>query len=365
MARAAQAVIDLAAIRYNFKVARSLAKNARAIAIIKADAYGHGALAVAETLAPYADAFGVACIEEALELRQGGISAPILLLEGFFSADELPIIAENNFWTALHSMYQLEMIREAKLSQPIHVWPKMDSGMHRLGLNAQELRDVYQQLNEMDNVSEVVLMSHMACADDLEGGMSKRQIAAYDLATLDLQAKQSLANSAAILSDNTSHRDWLRVGLMIYGASPFAVPHAVADQLKPAMCFVTQVIAIREVAAGETVGYGASFNCVTARLIATIAIGYADGYDRHIVSGSAVLVAGQSAKIAGRISMDMVTVDITGLEGIEVGSDVELWGAQLPVAEVAKAASTIAYTLFTGVTKRVPRKYLNKESNTK
>jgi len=363
MARAAQAVVDLSAIEHNFRLAKLQAVDAKAIAIIKADAYGHGAIAVAQKLAPIADAFGVACIEEALELRAAGIDTPVLLLEGFFSADELPLIAQHNFWTALHSVFQVDLIRQAKLSMPINVWPKMDSGMHRLGLNATEIVDVYQQLQAMDNVNEIVLMSHMACADDLDSDMSVKQLAKFDEAVAGIDATHSFANSAAILSNPDAQRQWLRAGLMMYGASPFAHAHPLADQLKPAMCFTTQVIAMREVAAGGAVGYAASFVCDVPRTIATIAIGYADGYDRHIVNGSPIVVAGQLAKIAGRVSMDMVSVDVTGLSDIEIGSEVELWGNVLNVNEVAKAASTIPYTLFTGVTKRVPRRYIDQVEN--
>ncbi|NQZ32872.1 MAG: alanine racemase [Oceanospirillaceae bacterium] len=362
MARAAQAIIDLSAIEYNFKLAKSQAKNAKAMAVIKADAYGHGAVAVANKLAPWVDAFGVACIEEALELREAGVSNPVLLLEGFFSADELPIIAENNFWTALHSTYQLDWLKNASLSQPINIWLKMDSGMHRLGLNSREFIDAYHQLQDMDNVAEIVLMTHMACADDLNSEMSTAQITLFDQACAGLNAEQSLANSPSILSNQASHRQWLRVGLMMYGASPFDVAHPIADKLKPAMHFTTQVIALRSVSNSEAVGYAASFVCETPKMIATIAIGYADGYDRHIVNDSPIMVAGQRAMIAGRISMDMVTVDVTGLKGVKIGSDVELWGDALKVTEVAKAASTIPYTLFTGVTKRVPRKYVNRDA---
>lgn len=359
MARAAQAVIDLSAIEDNFKLAKSLAPAAKAMAIIKADAYGHGAVQVAKRLEPFTEAFGVACIEEALEIRESGVNSPILLLEGFFSADELPIIAKNNFWSALHSVFQVEIIRQAKLSKPINIWLKVDSGMHRLGLTADEARDVYQQLLAIDNVADIVLMSHMACADELDSEMSARQIALFDSAVEEMGVEHSLANSPSILSNTQSHRQWFRSGLMIYGASPFDCSQQYADQLRPAMNFVSEVIALAQVPDSEAVGYAASYVCDGVRSIATIAIGYADGYDRHIGNGSPIIVAGQRAKIAGRVSMDMITVDVTGLSDIEVGSKVELWGEQLSVNEMAVCATTIPYTLFTGVTKRVPRKYIN------
>jgi alanine racemase len=314
---------------------------------------------VTKRLEPIADAFGVACIEEALEIRNSGVKTPILLLEGFFSADELPIISENNFWCALHSVFQVDLIRQAELSVPINVWPKVDSGMHRLGLTADEAVEVYQQLKTLDNVADIVLMSHMACADELDSSMSTQQIAFFDAVAKDMNVEHSLANSPSILSNPDSHRQWIRSGLMMYGASPFGCPQEFADQLKPAMCFSTQVIALKNVADNGAVGYAASYVCEGVRSIATIAIGYADGYDRHIGNGSPIIVAGQRAFIAGRVSMDMVTVDVTGLQDVRIGSEVELWGSQLNVNEVAQCATTIPYTLFTGVTKRVPRKYIN------
>lgn len=357
MARAAKATIDLSAILHNFELAKSLAPESKAIAIIKADAYGHGAVAVAKKLQHSASAFGVACIEEALELRAAGIEKPVLLLEGFFSADELPIAAENDFWVAVHSPFQVALIRQANLAKPINVWPKIDSGMHRLGLSAQQAIEAYNELKAMDNVADVVFMSHMACADELDNDMSERQLEYFDSAVAGIDIEHSLANSPSILANQKSHRQWIRAGLMMYGASPFEVPQKFAQQLKPAMTFTTEVIALRDVAVNESVGYAASFVCETPRRIATVAIGYADGYDRHIGNGSPIMVAGQAAKIAGRISMDMVTVDVTGLDDVEIGSPVEMWGNQLNVCEVAQAAATIPYTLFTGVTKRVPRVY--------
>lgn len=357
MARAAKATINLSAIEHNFKLAKSLASGSKAIAIIKADAYGHGAVPVAKKLESEADAFGVACIEEALELRAGGITKPVLLLEGFFSPDELPVIAENNFWTALHSEFQVDQIRQAQLPCAINVWPKIDSGMHRLGLPLSSAKSIYQELSQMDNVADIVFMSHMACADELDNDMSARQLACFDEAVAGIDADHSFANSPSILSNVNSHRQWIRAGLMMYGASPFEVPQEFAEQLRPAMSFTTEVIALREVPVNETVGYAASFVCDKPRMIATIAIGYADGYDRHIGNGSPIIVAGQAAKIAGRVSMDMVTADVTGLKDVKVGSTVELWGEHLNVCEVANAAATIPYTLFTGVTKRVPREY--------
>ncbi len=358
MGRAARAIIDLSAIRQNFNLAASLASSSQAIAVVKADAYGHGAVRVAKALATQAPAFGVACIEEALELRAAGIEKPILLLEGFFSADEIPVIAEHNFWTAIHRLEQVEMIECAKLSTPIHVWLKMDSGMHRLGVDPKEYRVIYDRIKQCSGIEQVVLMSHLACADELESEHTHNQVAQFDRAVEGIDAPHSIANSPATLGWPQLHRDWIRPGLMLYGASPFEVEHSQAEKLAVAMSLCSEIIAIHDVDVGEAVGYGASFICDRPTRVGTVAIGYGDGYSRHAPTGTPVFVNGQKSRIIGRVSMDMCTVDLTGLSNVDVGAHVELWGAQLNVNEVAKYCGTIPYTLFTGVTRRVPRIYI-------
>ncbi len=357
MGRAARASVDLAAIRHNYRLARSLAPDARAAAIVKANAYGHGAVVVARALAPEADAFGVACIEEAVELRDAGIEQPIVLLEGFFEADELEYIARNNIWTAVHSQHQINALAASTLPNPINVWLKMDSGMHRLGIPPGDYQAAYAQLRSLAQVADITLMSHFACADDLDGSSTLRQIAQFDQAVEGIDAPHSLANSPATLAWAQARRDWLRPGLMLYGVTPFDVAHREAARLQQAMTLTTEIIAIHELQVGDAVGYGASFVCQRPSRIATIAMGYGDGYPRHAVSGTPVVVNGQRTVTAGRVSMDMMTIDITDIPTASIGDRVELWGSQLSVAEVAAYCDTIPYTLLTCLTRRVAIDY--------
>lgn len=358
MGRATRAIIDLSAISHNYHLAKTLASHSNAVAVIKADAYGHGAVRVALAMESEVPAFGVACIEEALELREGGVKKPILLLEGFFTADELSLIAENDFWTAIHRMEQVAMLEGAQMAAPVNVWLKLDSGMHRLGVDAKDYRLAYDRLKACNNVADVVLMSHLACADELDKPYTLQQAELFDQTVAGLGAKQSIANSPATLAWPMLHRDWIRPGLMLYGASPFEEAHVNADRLMAAMTLESEVIAIHDLQAGDAVGYAASYVCDKDTRVGTVAIGYGDGYSRSAGTGTPVIVNGQRARIIGRVSMDMCAVDLTGLTDVDVGSKVELWGRQLSVNEVARHCGTIPYTLFTGVTKRVPRHYI-------
>ncbi|MBV0932941.1 alanine racemase [Marinobacterium weihaiense] len=357
MSRKVCAQIHLDAVVHNYRLARAQAPGAHAVAIVKADAYGHGAVPVAQALAAEADAFGVACIEEAMALRAAGLGAPIVLLEGFFDADELPIIAREGFWPAVHSLHQLEALEQAQLATPVPVWLKIDTGMHRLGVQPQEVATSVARLQACNAVADVVLMTHFACSDEPDKTMTLDQLACFDQAAGTLGLAASLSNSAAVMAWPRAHRQWLRPGIMLYGATPFEQPNPIADQLQAAMTLSSEVIAVREVPACETVGYGATFRCDRPRRIGTVAMGYADGYPRHARNGTPVVVAGQRAQLAGRVSMDMITVDLTDLPHAGVGSSVELWGRQLPVAEVARWSDTIPYTLLSGLTPRVPRRY--------
>lgn len=358
MARAATATINLNAIRYNYRLAKAAAPQQRALAIIKADAYGHGAVRVAQALADEADGFGVACIEEAIELRDAGIDLPILLLEGFFSADELTYISEKELWCAIHSVEQIDILATAELQKPITAWLKMDSGMHRLGVKPEQYAAAFTQLSELAQVENVVLMSHFSSADEPALAATHEQIQRFDAATVGLDAAVSLANSAATLEYDDARRDWQRPGIMLYGASPFAQAQTLADQLKSAMTLSSEVIAVRELEIGEPVGYSQTWRCQRPSRIGTVAIGYADGYPRHAKSGTPVLVDGHQTQIVGRVSMDMLAVDLTDIPSAGIGSYVELWGENLPATEIAKCSDTIPYTLFTGITRRVHKKYI-------
>ncbi|MBM96188.1 MAG: alanine racemase [Oceanospirillaceae bacterium] len=360
MSRPAVARVHLEHIVDNFQLATSLCpESGQALAVIKADAYGHGAVRVAQALEPHVPAFAVACIEEALELRQGGIQKPILLLEGFFTADELPVIAEQGFWTAVHRPEQLAHIREAALPVPLNVWIKIDSGMHRLGFDPEVAGNVVRQAQSMPEIGNIVVMSHFANADlDAPAGINPNTQVDRLLAAVEgLDVDFSLANSAALLAHPFARQQWQRPGIMLYGASPLETDNADSSRLKPGMTLESAVIATRWVQPGESVGYGSRFVADKPTRVGTVAIGYADGYPRQAVDGTPLAVDGQRTRLIGRVSMDMITVDLTDIDGADVGSKVELWGEQIDANDVAAHCDTIAYHLFTGVTRRVPRVY--------
>lgn len=353
--RPARALIDLEALRHNYRLARELS-SARALAVIKADAYGHGAVRCAQALHDEADGFAVACIEEALELRAAGIRRPILLLEGFFEADELPLIVQHDFWCVVHSLWQLEAIERARLDRPVRVWLKLDSGMHRVGLAPAQFQDAWQRLQASGKVDQIVLMSHFARADELDCPYSNEQVVVFEKARQGLSAEISLCNSPAILGWPQLRGDWVRPGIMLYGATPFTAQQAQAARLRPVMTLESKIIAVREVAAGEPVGYGASFVAQRPTRVGVVAMGYADGYPRHAPSGTPVFIDGQPAQLIGRVSMDMLTVDLTELPQSGLGSRVELWGNNVRASDVAQRAETIAYELFCNL-RRVERRY--------
>lgn len=358
--RPARALIDLAALRHNYRLARELT-GARALAVIKADAYGHGAVRCAQALQDEADGFAVACIEEALALRAAGIRGPILLLEGFFEADELQLITEHDFWCVVHAPWQLEAIERTAVSKPLQVWLKLDSGMHRVGFFPEQYQDAYRRLQASGKVEKIVLMTHFSRADELEHSRSEEQMAAFAQAREGLQAEVSLYNSPAILGWSPrfpalQKTDWARSGLMLYGASPFETPHAQAARLQPVMTLESKIISVRELPAGEPIGYGARYVTEQPTRVGVVAMGYADGYPRHAPSGTPVAIDGQPSQLIGRVSMDMLTVDLTDLPQAGVGSRVELWGKQVFASDVASAAGTIPYQIFCNL-RRVPLVY--------
>ena len=357
MARPIRARVDLAAIESNYRLAAGLAPAARTLAVVKADGYGHGAVEVARALAPRADGFGVASLEEALALRQAGIDNLIVLMAGFFAASELPELARHRLDTVVHCPEQLERLLAAPLDEPIRVWLKMDTGMHRLGLAPESFADAYQRLRGAPQVSEIILASHFSRADEPDSDFTTRQMDTFRRSTQGLEAPASLAKSAAVLAWPDSHRDWNRVGIVLYGISPLDRPTAATQHLDPAMELVSEIIAVRDVRAGEAIGYGGRFVCERDTRVGVIAAGYGDGYPRHARDGTPVLVNGRRARLAGRVSMDLITVDLGGLEGVAVGDPVELWGKALSAREVADACDTIPYQLLTCVTGRVPRVY--------
>ena len=353
--RPARALIDLEALRHNYRLAREIS-GARALAVVKADAYGHGATRCAAALEAEADGFAVACIEEALELRYAGIRKPILLLEGFFEESELGLIDQHQLWCVVHAPWQVEAIERARPARPLQVWLKLDSGMHRVGLHPAEYRDAHARLLACGKVDKIVLMSHFARADELDCPRSEEQVALFEQARAGLQAEVSLRNSPAILGWPSIPSDWVRPGIMLYGATPFEQGQAQAARLRPVMTLESKIISVRELPAGEPVGYGARFVAERPTRVGVVAMGYADGYPRHAATGTPIMVDGQMTRLIGRVSMDMLTVDLTDLPGAGLGSRVELWGRNVSASAVAYGCGSIPYQLFCNL-KRVPRLY--------
>ena len=351
--RPARALIDLQALRHNYQLAREVT-GAKALAVVKADAYGHGAVRVAQALEAEADGFAVACIEEALELRAAGIRAPVLLLEGFFEASELPLINEHDLWCVVHSLWQLDAIEQARLSKPLTIWLKLDSGMHRVGLHPKDYHEAYQRLLASGKVAKIVLMSHFARADELDCVRSDEQVAVFEAARQGLAAEVSLRNSPSVMGWPNVASDWVRPGIMLYGATPFGEDQAVAARLQPVMTLESKVICVRELPAGEPVGYGARFITPKPMRIGIVAAGYADGYPRHAPTGTPVLVDGVLTMTVGTVSMDMLAVDLTPCPQAGIGAPVELWGKEIKIDDVAASSGTVGYELMCALAPRVP-----------
>jgi alanine racemase len=363
--RTANVVIDCQALVDNFNLVKKLAPSTKMLAILKANAYGHGLEIIAQAL-PLADAFGVARIDEALVLRAAGITQPIMLLEGVFSPEDLAILAINDLQTTVHNLEQLEAICQAQLIRPLKVWLKIDTGMHRLGISPDEFDHFYSVLSQCNNVQQpLILMSHLACADDIEDEKTTNQIVLFKQLTSKLNVEKSLAHSAALYAWPNSHFDWVRPGLMLYGVSPMLLSAETLDesdplaQLTPVMTLQSSLIALRAISAGESVGYGSTWQCKSDTTIGVVAIGYGDGYPRHAANGTPVLINGRRVPIVGRISMDMITVDLGYAAQNNVGDLAILWGKDLPVEEIARWAATIPYDLLCNIARRVQIKVVN------
>ena len=333
------------------------------MAIIKANAYGHGLVATAKCLAG-ADAFGVARMEEAVALRDAGIESPVVLLEGVFSAEQQALAAQLRFEIVVHETQQLALLEAAGAGQPLVAWLKVDTGMNRLGFRPAQFADALARLAALPGmVRETRLLTHFACADERGSAMTGEQIARFAQLTrgrgqanrLATRLVTSLANSAAVFSQPAAHGDWVRPGLALYGVAPFAGETGAALGLVPAMRLVSTVISLRDVSRGETVGYGATWRAARDSRIAIVAAGYGDGLLRSLSDGSPVMINGRAFPLAGRVSMDMIGVDVTDAPPtINVGDQAVLWGPELPVENVAQRAGTIPYELLCAVSQRVP-----------
>ncbi len=356
MSRPARALLDPEALRHNLARARACAPQARVMAVVKADAYGHGLAWVASVLEKQADAFGVASLEEGLALRAAGVRRPVCLLEGFFESAELALIAEHDLETVVHNEEQLHALeRAAQLERSLTVWLKIDTGMHRLGFAPEDFESVLARLRACPAVGEIRLLSHLACADDRKSPATRRQLERFLPLVRASALPASLANSAGVLAWPQTHLDWVRPGLMLYGASPLLRERAVGLDLRPVMTLETTLIAVQRRRRGERIGYGGDFECPEDMPVGVAAIGYGDGYPRSARPGTPVLVNGKRVPIIGRVSMDMVTLDLRPVPHSRVGDRVVLWGEGLPVDEIAACAGTIAYELLCRVTDRIPR----------
>lgn len=354
MSRDTRVEIRASALRHNLQVARQAAPRSRIMAVIKANGYGHGLLRVAAALR-HADAFAVTCMEEAVPLREAGYAHPILLLEGVFTPQELELARRFRLDLMVHSEWQLQVLETARPGRPLSVWLKVDSGMHRLGFSPSEVPSVHARLLDMRSVNtNVRFATHLACADDRGSETTSTQVEVFSEATDGLTGEKSLANSAGLLGWPATHVDWVRPGVMLYGVDPFVDGRQPMPDLRPAMTLCSPLIAVNRYKAGERIGYGGTWTCPEDTTVGVIAIGYGDGYPRHAQNGTPVLVNGQEVALVGRVSMDMITVDLSGLEdSVSVGDTAVLWGEGLPVERVAAHAGTIGYELLCGVTSRV------------
>ena len=350
--RPATATIDLGALRHNLAVARQRAGAARIIAVVKADGYGHGAARLLPALRA-ADMLAVACIEEAVALRKAGAGQPILLLEGPFAAEELDWCAKLGFEIAVHEPGQLAMLEAARLDRPLVAWLKLDSGMSRLGFSPDRLAAAHARLAACSSVAAIRLMSHLANADDPGDPATAAQIACIAAALPGLALERSICNSAGVLLWPQAHAQWVRPGVMLYGVSPVAGRTGLEEGLRPVMTLRTALIALKTVEAGQRVGYAGTWTAPGRRTIGIAGIGYGDGYPRHAPSGTPLLVDGRPASLVGRVSMDMVAIDLEGHPAARVGTPVVLWGEGLPVETVAAHAGTIAYELLCALAGRV------------
>ena len=346
--------VDAAALRNNLAVARRFAPGARVIAAVKANAYGHGLVHAARALAG-ADAFGVARVEEGFALRAAGISQPIVVLEGVFGASQLEAAAGHDLQLVVHSVEQIAMLEQYAGSHRFAIWLKVDTGMNRLGFRVEELEAAHSRLRACAAVGTMRLLTHLASAENAGGLETKLQLDRFRALSSPLRLERSIANSAGIIAWPDAHAEWVRPGLMLYGASPFAERSAADLGLLPAMTFTTQVIAVRNVAANEAIGYNGVWRAKRRSRIAVAAVGYGDGYPRCMHAGAPVLIKGREVPVVGRVSMDMTMLDATDLPDAAVGDQVTLWGKGLPAERVAQFADTIAYELFCRIAERVTR----------
>lgn len=351
---AAHIELNITALRHNACRARKFAPEAKLMAVIKANAYGHGLILAANYLAQYVDAFAVARIDEAVRLREANVQRRTLVLQGFSSLDELKLMQRYQLEAVIHTKQQVDIFETASLPYMPAIWIKIDTGMNRLGFRPEQFATVLQRLRQCSGVhTEINFMTHFANADDLQDKKTSQQLQLFNDTTKNYSGAKTSANSAAIVAWPEAHQDWVRPGLMLYGVSPILQQTAQQQELVPVMNLYARIIAIKQLKKGETVGYGGTWLAAKNTSIAVVSIGYGDGYPRHAKQGTPVLINNQRVPLVGRVSMDMITVDITEHADIKLGDQVLLWGEGLPVEEIAACTDTIPYTLLCGITRRV------------
>ncbi|MBL4866363.1 MAG: alanine racemase [Pseudomonadales bacterium] len=358
MSRDTCAYINVGALRHNLSRVRHFAPNQKIWAVIKADGYGHGLLNVASALND-AEGFGVAHLDEAMELRDSGILHPLLILEGAWDSQELTKAVRRRFQLVVHQWEQIEMLENTQLSDPVMIWLKIDTGMNRLGIAMDDFNKAYQRLQNCKQVRCVNLMTHFSCADNLDNPSTLKQIESFNDTVGDLPGCRSMANSAGILGWTDSLADWVRPGIALFGGCPIQGKMPSDFGLKPVMTLQSKLIAIQNVKVGESVGYGAKWTAQEPTRVGVVAIGYGDGYPRHAVDGTPVLIRGYLAPIVGLDSMDMITINLNNVEHAKTGDPVTLWGDGLAAEIVAEKCDTISYELFCKITSRVKKEIVH------
>lgn len=348
MSRPFTVELDLAALRHNVKRIRNIAPQSKILAMVKANAYGHGLVSIAKALTDV-EGFGVSCSEEALYLRQAGLTQRIVLMEGLFSKDEIPLLTDHELDTVIHDWNQLNLLSEHRLPHPINVWLKINTGMNRLGFSPDDFSKVLQKLDCCPWLKIMCVMTHFSSADKSEDITTQSQIKLFEHTIKKYSFPTSLANSAAILAHPNTHADWLRPGLMLYGVSPFADSSAAKFSLKPVMTLKSEIISIHALESGDRVGYGGTWMAPKPLRVGIVAIGYGDGYPHRAESGTPILVNDKLCELIGQVSMDMLTVNLSNQPDAKLGDPVVLWGTGLPIEQVAESTSSFRFELLCGI----------------
>ncbi len=352
-----QALIDTNALKHNFSLIKNAASNSKVLAMLKGNAYGHGLVEIGKRL-PEVDAFGVACLSEAIKLREGKVQTPIVIMSGIFNQEDLDAIIYYDLQIVLHDKFQLELLQTANPAKPISVWLKVDTGMHRLGVNPKEFDEIFSCLMQNPAIKKpLVVMTHLADADDPMKTTTSQQLRVFNQLTSHLPCLKSVANSAGIIAWPDAIKDWNRPGIMLYGISPILNKTGMAYGLKPVMTLKSKIVAVHQYQKGDKIGYGGTWTCPKAMPVGTIAIGYGDGYPRHARNGTPTLIHNTICPLVGRVSMDLITVDLRKCPKAKINDDVILWGEDLPAENVAVFSDTIAYELLCNVSERVDLVY--------